>query len=165
MAIKQRSKSAGFEEVRLDNVLEPEQREYNDILQWDVNDRNLALKPILFLQWKERNCSLNGDNDVFANKINMVDYFQSLNNNTGNGPLFIGHLIWDAGPIREPHNKNYNPVQAQESNSYPLLLRWFTSSCPATQRWSYSICPSSSPFFPLMMFTWHYDSVLIPIWG
>ncbi|XP_050933459.1 N-acetyllactosaminide beta-1,3-N-acetylglucosaminyltransferase 3 [Lates calcarifer] len=117
---------SGFEKKRLNKLLELEQREYNDILQWDFSDTfyNLTLKQVLFLEWMERNCPkvrflLNGDDDVFANTDNMVDYLQSLKDNDGSKHLFTGHLIQNVGPIRSSGSKYFIPVQVQESNSYP----------------------------------------------
>ncbi|XP_034737611.1 N-acetyllactosaminide beta-1,3-N-acetylglucosaminyltransferase 3-like [Etheostoma cragini] len=116
----------GFEKERLNKLLELENREYNDILQWDFNERfyNLTLKQILFLEWMERNCRnarflLNGDDDVFANTNNMVEYLQSLKDNDGSKHLFTGHLIQNVGPIRQSWSKYFIPVQVQESDSYP----------------------------------------------
>lgn len=115
-----------FDKERMNKLLQLEQREHNDILQWDFEESlfNLTLKQISFLEWMERNCLnarflLNGDDDVFANTENMVDYLQSLTNNDGGEHLFIGHLISDAGPIRIPWNKYYIPVQVYNSNLYP----------------------------------------------
>ncbi|XP_061594509.1 N-acetyllactosaminide beta-1,3-N-acetylglucosaminyltransferase 3-like [Cololabis saira] len=117
---------AGFEKERLNKLLEMEQREYSDILQWDFSDTfyNLTLKQILFLEWMERNCPkarflLNGDDDVFAHTDNMVTYLQSLTDNNGNKHLYTGHLIQNVGPIRSPRSKYFIPVQVQESASYP----------------------------------------------
>ncbi|XP_070688717.1 N-acetyllactosaminide beta-1,3-N-acetylglucosaminyltransferase 3-like [Pempheris klunzingeri] len=117
---------AGFEKKRLNKLLELEQREYNDILQWDFRDTffNLTLKQVLFLEWMQRNCPnarflLNGDDDVFANTDNMVEYLQSLKDNDGAKHLFTGYLIENVGPIRSPQSKYFIPVQVQESNSYP----------------------------------------------
>ncbi|XP_054458467.1 N-acetyllactosaminide beta-1,3-N-acetylglucosaminyltransferase 3-like [Anoplopoma fimbria] len=116
----------GFEKERLNKLLELEQREYNDILQWDFNERfyNLTLKQIIFLEWMERNCPnarflFNGDDDVFANTNNMVIYLQGLKDNDGGKHLFTGHLIQNVGPIRSSSSKYFIPVQVQESNSYP----------------------------------------------
>ncbi|GLD49909.1 N-acetyllactosaminide beta-1,3-N-acetylglucosaminyltransferase 3-like isoform X1 [Lates japonicus] len=110
---------SGFEKKRLNKLLELEQREYNDILQWDFSDTfyNLTLKQILFLEWMERNCPkarflLNGDDDVFANTDNMVDYLQSLKDNDGSKHLFAGHLIQNVGPIRSSGSKYFIPAQA-----------------------------------------------------
>ncbi|XP_030583062.1 N-acetyllactosaminide beta-1,3-N-acetylglucosaminyltransferase 3-like [Archocentrus centrarchus] len=116
----------GFEKERLNKLLEVEQHEHNDVLQWDFSDTfyNLTLKQILFLEWMERNCPnarflLNGDDDVFANTGNMVDYLQSLKDNDGSKHLFTGHLIQNVGPIRSSGSKYFIPVQVQESDSYP----------------------------------------------
>ncbi|XP_062252215.1 N-acetyllactosaminide beta-1,3-N-acetylglucosaminyltransferase 3-like isoform X1 [Platichthys flesus] len=117
---------SGFERERKNRLLELEQNEYNDILQWDFRDTfyNLTLKQVLFLEWMERNCPkarflLNGDDDVFANTDNMVEYLQGLRDNDGSKHLFTGHLIQYVGPIRSPGSKYYVPVQVQESESYP----------------------------------------------
>ncbi|XP_042081856.1 N-acetyllactosaminide beta-1,3-N-acetylglucosaminyltransferase 3-like [Haplochromis burtoni] len=117
---------SGFEKERLNKLLELEQQEHNDILQWDFSDTfyNLTLKQILFLEWMERNCPnahflLNGDDDVFANTDNMVEYLQSLKDNDGSQHLFTGHLIQGKGPIRGNNSKYYIPVQVHESDSYP----------------------------------------------
>ncbi|XP_071380564.1 N-acetyllactosaminide beta-1,3-N-acetylglucosaminyltransferase 3-like isoform X1 [Centroberyx affinis] len=117
---------AGFEKQKLNKLLELEHREHNDILQWDFHDTfyNLTLKQILFLEWMERNCPqarflLNGDDDVFANTDNMVDYLLSQKNNNGSKHLFAGYVIQYVGPIRDPWSKYYIPVQVQKSDSYP----------------------------------------------
>lgn len=118
--------SSGFEKERQNKLLELEQREYNDILQWDFQDSfyNLTLKQILFLEWMERNCPnarflLNGDDDVFANTDNMVEFLQGLKDNDGSKHLFTGHLIQYVGPIRSSGSKYFVPVQVQESEAYP----------------------------------------------
>ncbi|XP_053286067.1 N-acetyllactosaminide beta-1,3-N-acetylglucosaminyltransferase 3 [Pleuronectes platessa] len=117
---------SGFERERQNRLLELEQKEYNDILQWDFKDTfyNLTLKQVLFLEWMERNCPkarflLNGDDDVFVNTDNMVEYLQGLRDNDGSKHLFTGHLIQYVGPIRSQGSKYYVPVQVQESESYP----------------------------------------------
>ncbi|XP_034439028.1 N-acetyllactosaminide beta-1,3-N-acetylglucosaminyltransferase 3-like [Hippoglossus hippoglossus] len=117
---------SGFEKERQNRLLELEQNEYNDILQWDFRDTfyNLTLKQVLFLEWMERNCPkarflLNGDDDVFANTDNMVEYLQGLRDNDGSKHLFTGYLFQNTRPIRSPGSKYYVPVQVQESDSYP----------------------------------------------
>ncbi|KAM4629730.1 N-acetyllactosaminide beta-1,3-N-acetylglucosaminyltransferase 3-like [Polymixia lowei] len=115
-----------FEKQKMNKLLELENREYNDILQWDFEDSfyNLTLKQVLFLEWMDRNCPrarflLNGDDDIFANTDNMVEYLKGLEDNDGGKHLFVGHMIQGVGPIREHDSKYYIPVQVQESNSYP----------------------------------------------
>uniref|UniRef100_A0A3P9L1H9 Hexosyltransferase n=1 Tax=Oryzias latipes TaxID=8090 RepID=A0A3P9L1H9_ORYLA len=117
---------AGFEKERLNKLLQVEQQEYNDILQWDFSDTfyNLTLKQVLFLEWMERNCPnahflFNGDDDVFAHTDNMVLFLQSLRDNNGSRHLFTGHLIQNVGPIRAVESKYYIPEQVHKSESYP----------------------------------------------
>lgn len=133
---------SGAEKMRLNKLLRIEQKEYNDILQWDFVDSffNLTLKQILFLEWMERNCPnarflLNGDDDVFSNTDNMVEYLHDLTDNDGGKHLFTGHLIQYVGPIRSPGSKYFVPVQVHESDSYPpycggggFLLSGYTAS-------------------------------------
>ena len=47
-----------FEKRRLNKLLEVENHEHKDILQWDFHDSflNLTLKQILFLEWMEKFC-------------------------------------------------------------------------------------------------------------
>uniref|UniRef100_A0A8C6UZ85 Hexosyltransferase n=1 Tax=Neogobius melanostomus TaxID=47308 RepID=A0A8C6UZ85_9GOBI len=133
---------SGVEKIRLNKLLQVEQKLFNDILQWDFADsfHNLTLKQTLFLEWMERNCPnirflLNGDDDVFANTDNMVEYLHALTDNDGGKHLFIGHLMEGTGPIRSPGTKYSVPVQVYESNSYPpycsgggFLLSGYTAS-------------------------------------
>uniref|UniRef100_A0A8C6UPD5 Hexosyltransferase n=1 Tax=Neogobius melanostomus TaxID=47308 RepID=A0A8C6UPD5_9GOBI len=133
---------SGVEKMRLNKHLQVEQKLYNDILQWDFADSfwNLTLKQILFLEWMERNCPntrflLNGDDDVFANTDNMVEYLHGLTDNDGGKHLFIGNLIEGTGPFRLPGTKYSVPVQVYESNFYPpycsgggFLLSGYTAS-------------------------------------
>ncbi|XP_008304042.1 UDP-GlcNAc:betaGal beta-1,3-N-acetylglucosaminyltransferase 3-like [Stegastes partitus] len=116
----------GFEKKRLNNLLEVEQHENNDILQWDFIDThyNLTLKQVLFLEWMDVNCPhvrflMNGDDDVFAHTDNMIDYLKALTDNDGQRHLFTGNLMVNFGPIRSPDSKYYVPVQVYESESYP----------------------------------------------
>lgn len=134
--------AGGVEGARLDKLLQVEQDVYRDVLQWDFEDSfsNLTLKQVLFLQWMERNCPnarflLNGDDDIFANTDNMVQYLRGLEDNDGGKHLFIGHLMEGVEPIREPESKYFVPVQLHGSGSYPsycsgggFLLSGYTAS-------------------------------------
>ncbi|CAM4718173.1 unnamed protein product [Leuciscus chuanchicus] len=131
----------GFEKRRLNKLLKLENNENKDILQWDFNDTffNLTLKQILFLEWMERWCPhprflLNGDDDIFANTFNMVEYLQGQEDNDGSKHLFTGHLLQNEKPIRRSSSKYFVPVQVQKSESYPpycggggFLLSGFTA--------------------------------------
>ncbi|XP_072537348.1 N-acetyllactosaminide beta-1,3-N-acetylglucosaminyltransferase 3-like [Salminus brasiliensis] len=145
----------GFEKQRLNKLLEVENREHQDILQWDFHDSffNLTLKQILFLEWMEKWCPnahfhLNGDDDIFANTDNMVVYLKGLDGNDGSKHLYVGHLIQYVGPIREAASKYYIPVQVQESESYPpycggggFLLSRFTAATIYNMSKSITILP------------------------
>ncbi|XP_040926565.1 N-acetyllactosaminide beta-1,3-N-acetylglucosaminyltransferase 3-like [Betta splendens] len=117
---------SGHEKNRLNKLLELEHREHNDILQWDFSDSffNLTLKQILFLEWMEKNCLnarflLNGDDDVFANTDNMIQYLQGLEDNNGSKHLYAGFVFENTAPVRYTLSKYFVPVQVQESESYP----------------------------------------------
>ncbi|XP_056320481.1 N-acetyllactosaminide beta-1,3-N-acetylglucosaminyltransferase 3-like [Danio aesculapii] len=132
---------SGFEKRRLNRLLMLENNENKDILQWDFKDSffNLTLKQILFLEWMDRRCPharflLNGDDDIFANTFNMIEYLQGQEDNDGSRHLFTGSIIQNVGPIRKPSSKYYVPVQIQESDRYPpycggggFLLSGFTA--------------------------------------
>ncbi|XP_037391618.1 N-acetyllactosaminide beta-1,3-N-acetylglucosaminyltransferase 3-like isoform X1 [Pygocentrus nattereri] len=144
-----------FEKQRLNKLLEVENHEHKDILQWDFHDSffNLTLKQILFLEWMEKFCPnahflLNGDDDIFANTDNMVVYLQGLGGDGANKHLFVGHLIQYVGPIRNVASKYYVPVQVQESNRYPpycggggFLLSRFTARTIYNMSHSINILP------------------------
>ncbi|XP_051951100.1 N-acetyllactosaminide beta-1,3-N-acetylglucosaminyltransferase 3-like [Xyrauchen texanus] len=145
----------GFDKQRLNKLVKLENDENQDILQWDFNDTffNLTLKQILFLQWMDRWCPqarflLNGDDDIFANTFNMVEYLQGQEGNDGSKHLFTGHLIQNVGPIRHPASKYYIPVQVQESERYPpycggggFLLSGFTARTIYNMSHSITILP------------------------
>ncbi|KAM7387997.1 hypothetical protein PAMP_024201 [Pampus punctatissimus] len=157
--------ATGFEKERLNKLLKLEQQEYNDILQWDFSDSfyNLTLKQILFLEWMERNCPyarflLNGDDDVFANPDNMVEYLQSLKDNNGSKHLFSGHLIQNVGPIRSSMSKYFIPVQVHESDSYPpycggggFLLSGYTALVIYKMSESITILPIDDVYFGMCL--------------
>ncbi|CAG00611.1 unnamed protein product, partial [Tetraodon nigroviridis] len=170
------TRGEGHEKRRTNSLLELEQREYRDILQWDFSDSfyNLTLKQILFLEWMERNCPgarflLNGDDDVFAHTDNMVEYLQSLRGNDGSQHLFTGYLIQGHGPVRWKESKYYIPAEIHKEDSYfPYCGGGGCSPYLPTQPRSYTTCPIPFPFIPLMMRTWGCvwpkpDSVLLHI--
>ncbi|XP_039520244.1 LOW QUALITY PROTEIN: N-acetyllactosaminide beta-1,3-N-acetylglucosaminyltransferase 3-like [Pimephales promelas] len=115
----------GFEKRRLNKLLKLENNENKDILQWDFKDSffNLTLKQVLFLEWMDRWCPqarflFNGDDDVFANTFNMIEYLQGQEDNDGSKHLFTGQLM-SGGPVRDSSSKYFVPVQVQESKRYP----------------------------------------------
>lgn len=109
------------------NNLEEESRKYGDILLWDFKDTffNLTLKDLLFWRWFEQYCPnaifiFKGDDDVFVRTDALLDYlnrqwdehnlWQAYSNETDRGlDLFIGEVINNAGPNRDPSTKYYIP--------------------------------------------------------
>ncbi|XP_030074428.1 N-acetyllactosaminide beta-1,3-N-acetylglucosaminyltransferase 3 [Microcaecilia unicolor] len=128
-----------WEAKKTNRLLRLERREHMDILQWDFYDTffNLTLKQVLFHQWMEEMCPgvrfiFNGDDDVFVNTYNVVQYLVGLPS-TNNSHLYVGQLIFNVGPIRETWSKYYVPEQITKSNSYPpycggggILMSGFT---------------------------------------
>lgn len=117
---------SGFEKDRLNDLVALEQREHDDILQWDFSESlfNLTLKQVLFLEWMEKNCRhvrflLNGDDDVFVNTDSLVDYLQSLRDNNGTRHLFTGHLIRGAKANRSRQSKYFVPFPVYGPLFYP----------------------------------------------
>ncbi|KAM9345064.1 N-acetyllactosaminide beta-1,3-N-acetylglucosaminyltransferase 3-like [Symphorus nematophorus] len=118
--------SNGLLKERWNNLLKEEQREFNDILQWDFDESlfNLTLKQILFLEWLEKNCPnaqylLSGDDDVLVNTDNIVAFLEDFTENNRSRHLFTGNLVTNASPIRRVKSKYFIPFQLQSLNSYP----------------------------------------------
>lgn len=118
--------AGGFEKLRLNNLLKLEQREHDDIVQWDFEDThyNLTLKQVLLMEWLEKNCPhvsflFNGDDDVLALTENIVEYLQSLEDSDGSRHLFSGFVHPKSLPIRAIENKYFVPREIHASDTYP----------------------------------------------
>ncbi|RXN38120.1 N-acetyllactosaminide beta-1,3-N-acetylglucosaminyltransferase 3-like protein [Labeo rohita] len=155
----------GFKKRRLNKLLKIENSENKDILQWDFHDSfiNLTLKQVLFLEWMERWCPharflLNGDDDIFANTFNMVEYLQGQKSNDGSKHLFTGSLMEGTGPVRDPPSKYYVPVQVQESEIYPpycsgggFLLSSFTAKTIYNMSHSIELLPIDDAYMGMCL--------------
>ncbi|XP_061589435.1 N-acetyllactosaminide beta-1,3-N-acetylglucosaminyltransferase 2 [Cololabis saira] len=109
----------------LKNLLELENQKYGDILQWDFRDSffNLTLKDLLLWQWLQLYCPtatfvFKGDDDVFVRTDVLLDYLLTKkkehilwkgNTNKTDMDLFVGDVISNAMPNREPSTKYYIP--------------------------------------------------------
>ncbi|XP_022622323.1 N-acetyllactosaminide beta-1,3-N-acetylglucosaminyltransferase 2-like [Seriola dumerili] len=109
----------------LNNLLNLENQKYGDILQWDFRDTffNLTLKDLLFWHWLQQYCPtatfvFKGDDDVFVRTDALLDYLnkqleeQNLwraRTNETSMNLFVGDVINNAMPNREPSTKYYIP--------------------------------------------------------
>ncbi|XP_078054777.1 N-acetyllactosaminide beta-1,3-N-acetylglucosaminyltransferase 3-like [Mustelus asterias] len=114
------------ERRKTNQLLDIENRQHQDILQWDFFDTffNLTLKQYKLMQWLDEYCPgaqfiFNGDDDIFAHTDNMVEYLQSLNSAKH---LYVGYLISGVGPIREKWSKYYVSPLVFASNSYPPYI-------------------------------------------
>ncbi|XP_029300730.1 N-acetyllactosaminide beta-1,3-N-acetylglucosaminyltransferase 2 [Cottoperca gobio] len=109
----------------LQNLLDLENQKYGDILQWDFRDTffNLTLKDLLFWHWLHQYCPtaifvFKGDDDVFVRTGALLDYlhkqwekhnqWKAYTNKT-DMDLFVGDVINNAMPNREPSTKYYIP--------------------------------------------------------
>ncbi|KAM6969992.1 N-acetyllactosaminide beta-1,3-N-acetylglucosaminyltransferase 2, partial [Aplochiton taeniatus] len=108
-------------------LLELENQQHGDILQWDFRDTffNLTLKDVLFWRWLQHYCPeaifiFKGDDDVFVRTGALLEYlhkqweehnmWRADNNQTEKlMDLFVGDVINNARPNREPSTKYYIP--------------------------------------------------------
>ncbi|XP_061553566.1 N-acetyllactosaminide beta-1,3-N-acetylglucosaminyltransferase 2 [Phycodurus eques] len=110
----------------LKNFLDLENQKYRDILQWDFRDSffNLTLKDLLFWHWLQQYCPtavfiFKGDDDVFVRTGALLDYLNKrweenklqrrANTNETHMDLFVGDVIDNAMPNRDPSTKYYVP--------------------------------------------------------
>ncbi|XP_048121399.1 LOW QUALITY PROTEIN: N-acetyllactosaminide beta-1,3-N-acetylglucosaminyltransferase 2 [Alosa alosa] len=99
----------------LGKLLSIEAQEFGDLLVWDFKDTffNLTLKEHVFYKWSILHCPqvsfiFKGDDDIFVNTKALLKYLKSLQ--PGNmSKLYLGQIIMQASPLRDPKIKYYVP--------------------------------------------------------
>ncbi|XP_076137581.1 N-acetyllactosaminide beta-1,3-N-acetylglucosaminyltransferase 2 [Alosa pseudoharengus] len=108
----------------LGKLLSIEAQEFGDLLVWDFKDTffNLTLKEHVFYKWSILHCPqvsfiFKGDDDIFVNTKALLKYLKSLQ--PGNmSKLYLGQIIMQASPLRDPKIKYYVP-QSFYDGPYP----------------------------------------------
>ncbi|KAK2846655.1 hypothetical protein Q5P01_009654 [Channa striata] len=90
---------------------------HGDLLQWDFQESllNLTLKMNMFLEWTLKRCPqvsyvFSGDDDVFMNTPALLTYLTSQEASSRGPHLYVGQIIRNGSPIRDPYNKYYIPL-------------------------------------------------------
>lgn len=116
---------AKHNDLKKEALLEIEHQEYHDIIQGDFQDsfRNLTVKDIMFMRWLTNYCPqakyiFKGDDDVFVNLDNIVDYLLSLSAEKGKN-LFTGSVLYPSPRIKDPKSKYYVPSKLWPEKYYP----------------------------------------------
>lgn len=99
----------------LRRLLALEAQEFGDLLLWDFQDTffNLTLKEHVFLKWSILHCPqvsfiFKGDDDIFVNTNAILKYLNSLEP-AKKSKLYLGQIINQATPLRDPKIKYYVP--------------------------------------------------------
>ncbi|KAF7234072.1 hypothetical protein EG68_12582 [Paragonimus skrjabini miyazakii] len=120
---------AGWNKMRVNQLLQLESNLYGDIAQYDYADgyARLPLKQIAAFTIATKYCSnfpfvFMTDEDFFVHIPNLVSYIEQIN--TDEYATFIGGYVYnDSSPVRQRLNRYYVPAEVYPNGSYP----WFTA--------------------------------------
>ncbi|NWU56822.1 B3GN6 acetylglucosaminyltransferase, partial [Dromas ardeola] len=140
---------------KLNWLLQLEQEEHGDMLQWDFKDTffNLTLKQVLFHTWLEEHCPgvrfiFNGDDDVFVNTDNVIHFAMATQDSSEEQHLMVGQLFINNHPVRFQRSKYFVPTQLMASNRYPpycggggMLMSGFTARVIARESQDIKLFP------------------------
>ncbi|XP_012688169.2 N-acetyllactosaminide beta-1,3-N-acetylglucosaminyltransferase 2 [Clupea harengus] len=106
---------SGSDDPDLTHLLSFEAQQFEDLLVWDFKDSfyNLTLKEHVFIKWSLQHCPqasfiFKGDDDVFVNTKAILKYLKSLEP-AKMSKLYVGQIISQASPHRDPKIKYYVP--------------------------------------------------------
>lgn len=112
----------------LQGMLSHEAQLHKDIIQWHYRDTffNLTLKEVLFLDWFGGRCPhtryiFKGDDDIIVNTFKIVEFLKNLSLHKRK-ELFIGSVITDGEPKRDPKLKYFIPQSVFEGQYPPYAL-------------------------------------------
>ncbi|KAM8927980.1 UDP-GlcNAc:betaGal beta-1,3-N-acetylglucosaminyltransferase 7-like [Pelodytes ibericus] len=118
--------SAGKDHRNLQRLIEQEDQIHGDILLWQFMDTfyNLTLKEVNFLKWFHIYCPsvqfiFKGDDDIFANTPNILDFLDFKREDPLLPSLFVGDIISRAVPIRNKQSKYFIPKELYDK-PYPI---------------------------------------------
>ena len=115
---------AACESTELEESVRVEDKNYNDLVQWDFQDsfQNLTVKECLFLQFVKNNVSevthiFKGDDDVFVNPVaigNLIDKQPDLDD------VFMGSVLCSSPRITNMRSKYFVPVSLWPAELYKV---------------------------------------------
>uniref|UniRef100_UPI00398F2BD0 N-acetyllactosaminide beta-1,3-N-acetylglucosaminyltransferase 4-like n=1 Tax=Pristiophorus japonicus TaxID=55135 RepID=UPI00398F2BD0 len=104
-------------------LVDRESEEHGDVVQWAFRESffNITLKETLFWRWFSRHCPaasfvLKGDDDVFVNVKNVVEYLKDFN---ASQDLYVGDVFRNGYPSRAESSKYYIPFFLYGNEHYP----------------------------------------------
>ncbi|XP_067837635.1 N-acetyllactosaminide beta-1,3-N-acetylglucosaminyltransferase 4-like [Heptranchias perlo] len=104
-------------------MVEHESEEHGDIVQWGFRESffNVTLKETLFWKWFSEDCRavpfvLKGDDDVFVNVENVVEYLKDFN---PANDLYVGDVFRNWYPTRVAQSKYFIPLFLYGNEPYP----------------------------------------------
>ncbi|XP_067891960.1 N-acetyllactosaminide beta-1,3-N-acetylglucosaminyltransferase 4-like [Heterodontus francisci] len=104
-------------------MVDLESEQHGDVVQWGFRESffNVTLKETLFWKWFSEDCRavkfvLKGDDDVFVNVDNVVEYLKDFNPSQD---LYVGDVFRNWYPMRFKGSKYYIPLFLYGNEPYP----------------------------------------------
>ena len=108
-----------------DEIVHVENKEHQDMIQWDFEDtfQNLTVKEVLFLQWQHNHCQgithiFKGDDDIFMNP-HAISKLILEHERTSPKKMFTGSVLNGSPRILDWRSKYFCPSDLWPEKSYP----------------------------------------------